>query len=197
LTAAIWIAIGFLAGSIPFGLIVARLFFKTDIRTQGSGNIGAANALRSLGAKAGAAVLILDALKGFLPIALAPAGLGPGVRAAIGFAAVAGHCFSPWLGGRGGKGVATALGAILALSPLTAACFVAVWLAVLAAAGFASLCSMTAAIVSAPLIYLFSGFPAYGIFGAAAALLIVWKHRENIERLRAGTESKLKLKRSA
>ncbi len=194
---AIWILIGFLAGSIPFGLIVARVFYKTDIRAQGSGNIGAANALRSLGAKAGAGVLILDALKGFLPVFFAPADIAPEIRAAIGFAAVLGHCFSPWLGGRGGKGVATAFGAIIGLSPITGACFAAVWLVALSIAGFASVSSMTATILSAPLLYFFTGVPAYGAFGALTALLIVWKHRENIARLRAGTESKLKLKRSS
>jgi glycerol-3-phosphate acyltransferase PlsY len=194
LAAALWTAAGFLAGSIPFGVIVSRAFFGRDIRASGSGNIGAANALRSLGAKGGAAVLILDALKGFIPVFFVPAELGPEVRAAVAFAAVAGHCYSPWLGGKGGKGVATLLGALFAYSWPAGLSFMLIWIAVFAIAGYASLSSLIAGVSAGAWFFVSAKTPYAGAFWFAAALVIVWKHRANIERLRDGTESKLTLK---
>ena len=115
--AALAIVGGFWVGAIPFGVLVGHLFFRRDIRTEGSGNIGAANALRILGKKGAALVLILDALKGMLPVvAVTLSGGTPAIAALAGGAAVLGHCFSPFLKGRGGKGVATSYGAIWALA---------------------------------------------------------------------------------
>ena len=105
---ALAVAAGFALGSIPFGVIVARAFYRRDIRAEGSGNIGAANALRTLGKKGAAGVLVLDALKGAIPVAvLTHLGAPTAIAALGGAAAVLGHCYSPLLGGRGGKGVAT------------------------------------------------------------------------------------------
>ncbi len=144
-----YLAFGFLVGSIPFGLVVSRLFFRRDLRESGSGNIGAANALRTLGRKAGVAVLLLDAFKGVVAVAAAgwlwfhiPIGMQfrgtivdviypPPVRPLMplaGAAAVLGHCYTPWLRLRGGKGVATFLGATLVLSGPAALAFCVAWL---------------------------------------------------------------------
>src|SRR5438067_970204 len=118
----------YLAGSAPFGLLVTRIASGKDVRTVGSGNIGATNVARAAGRAAALVTLLLDALKGFLPVLLAGRTLAePWAAAACGVAAVIGHCFPVWLRFRGGKGVATGLGVALALSPLAAACGAAVW----------------------------------------------------------------------
>jgi len=191
------VVLGFLIGSIPFGLIVGRLFYHTDIRGSGSGNIGAANALRTFG-KAGAfAVLVLDALKGFTPaeawlvaihwytVALVPAALG-------GLAALLGHCYSPWLHFRGGKGVATHLGVLFALSWPVGLLFIGVWALAALSTGYSSAGSLLATLVSAVALWFAAG-PAGLAYGVAAALVIFWRHRENIARLRAGTENSMSL----
>ncbi|MDQ2857484.1 MAG: glycerol-3-phosphate 1-O-acyltransferase PlsY [Candidatus Eremiobacteraeota bacterium] len=198
------LAFGFLAGSIPFGVLVGRTFFNTDIRASGSGNIGAANALRTMGKKAGAAILVLDALKGALAIAVASRlvtmSSDPQALACIplaGLAAVLGHCYTPWLRFRGGKGVATYLGALFALSWEAGAIFVLIWLAVVLRAEYASLGSMSAAILAGAAFMLLGGSARYGIgaamFAVGAAAVIVWQHRENIARLRAGGENRTSL----
>ncbi len=208
-----YLALAFALGSIPFGLFVGRVFFKADIRASGSGNIGAANALRTFGRKAGFAVLVLDALKGVAAVAAArhlvlhvpllftdvtgDAASGP-VWALVplaGLAAIAGHCYSPWLAFRGGKGVATFLGATLALSPVSALTFAGVWLGIVLPTGFASLGSMLGAVAAgAVLVRTGERFGGSGyVFALGSVLLIVWKHRENLGRLRAGTENRLSL----
>lgn len=184
------IAGSFFLGSIPFGIIVGRLFFRTDIRKTGSGNIGAANALRTLGKAGGAAVLLLDLSKGLIPTLVALR-LNEDLALIVAGAAIAGHCFSPWLGFRGGKGVATMLGALIALSWQSALISALVWLAVVRVTRYSSLASM-AACASAPMsLWLFTHSLAQSLFGAAAALFVVWKHRENIQRLREGRENTL------
>jgi len=221
-----WIAWGwpyvlfsFLVGSIPFGVIVGRLFFKTDIRTAGSGNIGAANALRTLGKTAGAAILVLDAFKGVVAVAVTARlalpvpiymVLAGGHQVPIdapppwslvplaGLAAVVGHCYSPWLTFKGGKGVATFLGACSALSWESGLTFVAIWLAVVLPTGLSSLGSLLAtALAGLILIVVGKNYGDSTIYFAFWSLvLIVWKHRENLARLRDGTENRtLLLKR--
>ncbi len=209
------LALSFLIGSIPWGVVVSRLFYKRDIRASGSGNIGAANALRTLGRKAGAAVLILDALKGVAAVLvcglLLSNSLGTGTHRAWNayaddswqFApahalfAVAGHCYTPWLRFGGGKGVATFLGAAFAMSWEAGLAFVACWLGIVLPTGIASAGSIFATCVAGGLIALqygglyHSALPGVSMFGVV--LLIVWKHRENIARLRAGTENRLQL----
>jgi glycerol-3-phosphate acyltransferase PlsY len=189
--AALAVAGGFAIGSIPFGVIVGRTFFRRDIRAEGSGNIGAANALRTLGKKGAAGVLVLDALKGAIPVAvLAHAGAPVSVAALGGGAAVLGHCYSPFLGGRGGKGVATSYGAIWALSWPAGAAFTLVWIAAIIAVGYASVASMLASAVMPFALWFMLGRAGL-IYGIAAALLIIYKHRENLARLRTGTENPL------
>ncbi|MBV8601500.1 MAG: glycerol-3-phosphate acyltransferase, partial [Candidatus Eremiobacteraeota bacterium] len=156
MTAAAAILFAFLCGSLPAGAWVARIFYRTDLRGAGSGNVGAANALRTLGRGAGAAVLFLDALKGFVPVLVARALGGDALALAAGFAAIAGHCYSPWLRFRGGKGVATELGVLFALSWPCALGFMLVWALALALTGFASVGSLVAtALTTIPLGFIF------------------------------------------
>ncbi|MEZ4369027.1 MAG: glycerol-3-phosphate acyltransferase [Kofleriaceae bacterium] len=183
-TAALVVALAGLAGSIPFGLLLARRR-GVDIRAQGSGNIGATNVTRVLGPRLGALVLVLDAGKGAGPIVLARhLGQAPSVIAVVGAAAILGHCFSPWLRLRGGKGVATALGVFVVLDPLLAALGGGVFVLVLAVtrvpalgslAGTATVAAGLAARAPTPL----------ALLGAGTLALLVYTHRGNLARLRA------------
>jgi len=195
----------FLIGSIPFGYLIGRFIYRTDIRTQGSGNIGAMNALRTLGRGGAIAVLLLDALKGFAPTLWALwffAGRldEPGIppieqtfAAIVAAGAVLGHCFSPWLRFKGGKGVATSFGAIFALSWPAGLVALCGWLAGAGLTRYSSAGSMLGSVLAPFAIWGFThSLPetAYGVF---AALLILFTHRENIGRLRAGTEGPIRL----
>ncbi|HEX5275915.1 MAG TPA: glycerol-3-phosphate 1-O-acyltransferase PlsY [Candidatus Rubrimentiphilum sp.] len=185
----------FLIGSIPFGYIIGVLFFKTDIRKSGSGNIGAMNALRTIGKGGAVAVLLLDALKGFLPPFLIVhfALLPPYGAAVAALAAVLGHCFSPWLGWKGGKGVATSFGAIFALSPAAGLVAIGGWVLGALITRYSSVGSMLGSVMAAAALWYFTRDPwltAYGIFAAA---FIVYTHRENIARLLAGGENPITL----
>jgi glycerol-3-phosphate acyltransferase PlsY len=188
--AAYVIAGSFLLGSIPFGVIVSRVFFHTDIREAGSGNIGAANALRTLGKIGGTAVLILDLLKGTIPTLLA-ARISPVLPTLAATAAILGHCFSPWLRLHGGKGVATMLGALIALSVPSAALCGLTWLLLVRITRYSSVASMAACAVASPALWFLTGDPDKALFGLGATLFILWKHRENIQRLREGCENRL------
>ena len=185
----------FFLGAIPFGIVVSRLFFRCDLRSEGSGNIGAANALRTLGKGGAVAVLVLDGLKGALPVIAGRALDGPTLAAVAAFAAIVGHCFSPFLNFRGGKGVATNFGAVIALAWPAGGIFAACWLAVVLATGYSSAGSLLAGIATAPALWVLAGTPG-GIYGLASALLIAFMHRGNIARLLAGTESTLPLFRT-
>jgi len=186
---------GFLCGSIPFGFLIGKLFYGIDIRKSGSGNIGAANALRTMGKAGAAVVLFLDAAKGFAPVfvvlhtlAMVPAG-----AAAVGCATVIGHVFSPWLGWRGGKGVATSIGVIIALSWIAGIICIGAWVVGAVGTGYSSVGSLAANIVAPLALWLVTrevAFAAYGIFAAA---FIPFTHRENIVRLRRGRENRLPL----
>ncbi|MEA2689025.1 MAG: acyl phosphate:glycerol-3-phosphate acyltransferase [Candidatus Eremiobacteraeota bacterium] len=186
------VVVAFAVGSIPFGVLVSRAFYGTDIRNAGSGNIGAANALRTLGKRGAIAVLALDALKGFAP-ALAAGALGGPVPAALAaFASVAGHCWSPFLGFKGGTGVATFLGATIALWWPAGIAFGIVWVAVVLACGYASAGSMLASLAMAPVLWF--GLGRIGlVYGLVSAVLIIYRHGENLDRLRHGTENRLSL----
>ena len=184
--------VAFFVGAVPFGVVVSRAFYGTDIRTSGSGNIGAANALRTLGKRGAIAVLVLDALKGFAPT-LAAGALGGLVPAALAaFASVLGHCWSPFLGFKGGKGVATLLGAVIALWWPAGIAFGIVWVAAAIACSYASVASMLAALAMAPVLWFGLG-PVGLAYGVVSALVIVYRHRENLDRLRTGTENRLSL----
>lgn len=184
------VVLAFLLGSLPMGVLVARLFFRTDIRKEGSGNIGAANAMRTLGRGAGALVLLLDALKGFGATFLAQDVGGLPLALIAGWAAMLGHCYSPWLRFKGGKGVATELGVLFALSWPAALVFVGVWAAVVLACGFASVGSLLASLSSIATLWLFvNGWAA--LYALLATVLVFWRHRENVERLLHGRENRL------
>ena len=183
----------FLLGSIPFGYIIGRLFYRTDLRTSGSGNIGAMNALRTLGKTGAVAVLLLDALKGAAPVLVALAS-SQELASLCAACAVLGHCFSPWLGWKGGKGVATAFGAIFALSWPAGILVVIAWvLGALVFTKYSSVGSMLANLVSPFALFAFSRSWAEAAFGVFAGLFIVWTHRENLARLRTGTENRISL----
>jgi len=177
------IALGFAAGSIPFGVLVSRRR-GVDIREHGSGNIGASNVTRVLGKGAGAVVLLLDAAKGALPT-LAAARLvdEPWAIVATGFAAIIGHCFSPFLRGRGGKGVATALGVFLALDPLFALGGMVVWGLVFAITRVPALGSLAAAFAIGAAFVVVRDQPPTTALAAATFALLVFTHRGNLARL--------------
>lgn len=194
MNAALTIVAAFLVGSIPSGVIVSRIFFRIDLREQGSGNIGAANALRTLGKLPAVAVLVLDILKGGIPTAFAAGSAGdvfPWLPAAAGAAAILGHVYSPWLGWRGGKGVATHLGVTIALAWPAAVAFCVVWLAAVMLTNYSSVGSLAGTLISAFLLWPLAGSWA-GAYGAFAFLLILFTHRGNVARLRAGTENPLR-----
>jgi acyl phosphate:glycerol-3-phosphate acyltransferase len=176
-------AAGYLLGSIPTGVIVARAR-GIDIREQGSGNIGATNVARTLGKKAGAMVLLIDALKGLLPV-LAAVHLvaDPWAHVATAAAAILGHVFPVWLRFRGGKGVATALGVFLGLSPIAAAIAVTVFLAVYVLFKIASVGSLLAGLALVGALWWQRAPLPYVYLGAAAWLLIVIRHQGNLRRL--------------
>ena len=187
-TAAIALLVGYLLGSIPFGLVLTRLTGKGDIRAIGSGNIGATNVLRT-GSKALAAfTLFLDALKGAVAVMLAQRFWPDAVQYAAAGALV-GHLFPVWLKFRGGKGVATFLGILVPLLPVAALVYALVWIGLLALLRISSVAGMAAA-VSAPLTAFFAGNGNFFML-LGFALLVIWRHHENIGRLLKGTEPKV------
>jgi glycerol-3-phosphate acyltransferase PlsY len=186
------VVVAFFVGAIPFGVLVSRAFYGTDIRSAGSGNIGAANALRTLGRRGAIAVLALDALKGFAPTLAAFALGGPITAALAAFAAIVGHCWSPFIGFRGGKGVATYFGALFALWWPAGLAFAAIWAVVVLTTGFSSVGSMLGAVAMGAILWLGLGWTGV-VYGVVSALLIIARHRENLDRLRHGTENRLSL----
>lgn len=174
---AVYVILGFLSGSVPYGVIIAQRF-DTDLRQHGSGNIGATNAARVLGRKVGAIVLILDAFKGAVPTLLA-GGTSDATIAATGFAAIVGHCFSPWLSFRGGKGVATALGVFLVIAPITTMIGVAAFAMFYVTTRVVAIGSLAAAATIAGRLVLLGDTPN-AILGVATLLLLVFTHRSNI-----------------
>ncbi len=185
----------YLIGAIPTGVILTKLAGGEDIRNAGSGNIGATNVYRVAGRKLGIITLVGDCLKGVIPLAIAIWGfhLSEMGVALVALAAFIGHCYPVYLGFKGGKGVATALGIFLILSPLSVLCVLGVFVLVLWRWRYISLASISAAAAIPLLILLFEGSAT--LFGATLliAALVIWKHRANIERLRAGTENKFKV----
>lgn len=193
------IAGGYLLGSIPFGVILTRLFGAGDLRQIGSGNIGATNVLRTGRKELAAATLILDGAKGAVAVLLArhfAPGLGDHAAMMAGAAAMIGHCYPVWLKFRGGKGVATLLGLALALAWPIGLVFAAVWLGAVLLLRISSFGGMLGA-VSAPVAALVFGYPVYAIGLAGLAVIVLWRHRENIARLRAGTEPRIGGKKEA
>ncbi len=181
--------VGYLLGSVPFGLILTRITGAGDLRSIGSGNIGATNVLRTGRKGLAAATLLLDMAKGYAAVWIA--GNLPGGDPAIGgLAAVIGHCFPVWLKFKGGKGVATLMGVALSLAWPIGAAYAGVWLGMLALTRISSLSGMSAA-VAAPISAWATGNVDYVPVLAALALLVIWLHRANIGRLRAGSEPRV------
>jgi acyl phosphate:glycerol-3-phosphate acyltransferase len=182
-------AFGYLCGSIPFGLILTKMFDAGDLRSIGSGNIGATNVLRTGRKDLAAATLLLDALKGTFAVIVAGQ-FGPGPAMAAGVGAFLGHIFPVWLKFRGGKGVATFLGVTIGLDWRAAIGFALVWLAVAFATRYSSLAALVASVATPILLVLF-GHPVFAAVSVALTCMLWWKHRENIGRLRAGSESRI------
>ena len=181
--------LGYGFGSIPFGLIFAKLAGKGDIRQQGSGNIGATNVLRTGSKGLAAATLLLDLLKGFVPVFLAKLWF-PEDMGWTALFAVIGHCFPVWLGFKGGKGVATNAGVAFGLMWPLGIVYAIAWLGMLAVTKISSLAGMVAVVVTAIAAY-FAGEPTFAKVMAIIAVLVLWLHRENIKRLMAGTEPRV------
>lgn len=188
------LVLGYLCGSVPFGIIVTRLAEAGDIRKVGSGNIGATNVLRTGRKGLAAATLLGDALKGTLAVVLArflfpvTGLLDIGIAAALG--AFIGHIYPVWLGFRGGKGVATFIGCLIGLNIWVALVFAATWLAIAYFTRYSSLAALVASVTS-PVMFLILGQGSATILILAMVLFLWWKHRDNIKRLRAGTEGKI------
>lgn len=185
----IWALPGYLLGSFPFGLLLTRMV-GVDIRTIGSGNIGTTNVLRTGNKGLAAATLLLDAGKGAAAVLLASSFAGAGAGMLAGLAAFAGHLWPVWLGFRGGKGVATLLGVALAAVPLAGLAALVTWLMGALLTRYSSVGGMAAAL-AAPLAALALGKSHSAATLGVMALLLIWKHRDNIGRLRAGTESRI------
>lgn len=183
------LAAGYLLGSIPFGLVLTRLAGKGDVRAVGSGNIGATNVLRAGGKGLAAATLVLDALKATAAVLIARQ-LWPGSEAFAAAGALIGHLYPVWLKFRGGKGVATYLGLLIPLFWPAALTYAAVWLAVLVLLRFSSVAGMIAAI-SAPIAAAALGQKSLFPMLLGFTFLVLWRHHENIARLRAGTEPRI------
>jgi len=182
----------YLLGSIPTGLLLAKAA-GVDIRSSGSGNIGATNVYRTLGRSVGILTLVGDCLKGVVPVVAAVyMGVSDTWVAAVGLAAFLGHVYTIFLGFKGGKGVATALGVFLAVSPAAVGSVLLVFVAVVWKWRYISLGSIAAALAMPGMVAVFDSRPAVVIMSVIIALLVVWKHRENIKRLQEGTESKFK-----
>ena len=185
--------LGYLLGSIPFGLVLSRIAGLGDIRHIGSGNIGATNVLRTGSKGLAALTLVLDVGKGAVAVALAQAWSPPAALVA-GLCVILGHMFPVWLGFRGGKGVATALGVLIALAWPVALVGAAVWLAIAFLSRYSSLAALIACVVSAA-VAPFLADRATALLIAAIALMIILRHHANIRRLIAGRESRLSFRK--
>lgn len=184
------LVLGYLLGSIPFGLILTRFAGLGDIRAIGSGNIGATNVLRTGNKKLAAATLIGDALKGTVAVLLAGHFWGAEAAILAGFGAFIGHIFSIWLGFKGGKGVATYLGVLIGLAWPIALLFAAVWIAIAYLTRYSSLAALVASLI-VPIVLLATGDMQKGLLFALLAFILFIKHRTNIVRLLGGTESRI------
>lgn len=186
------IGTAYLIGSIPTGLLLGKAY-GVDVRTEGSGNIGATNLYRTVGRKVGIITLISDCLKGLIPVLLVKLStLPPDLAAWVGLAAFCGHVFSVFLKFRGGKGVATALGVFLALAPLAVAIAVALFAVLMFLWRYVSLGSISAAAVMPLAVFFLGGSKTVTIVTLIIALIVIVRHRENIRRLLSGNESKFK-----
>jgi glycerol-3-phosphate acyltransferase PlsY len=185
--------LAYLAGSIPFGLVVGKLFYGVDVRRHGSGNVGTTNVFRVLGKKAGVAVLVCDMLKGYIPTAIASTLFDPWFAIFIAAAPVVGHIYSIFLKGKGGKGIATGAAVVLALVPLVFAIVLTVWLVLLLTTRYVSVASLVASFLVPVLTIALDEPLPYKIAGVLVAVIVWWAHRGNIQRLLAGEEHRVRL----
>lgn len=183
------LVLGYLLGSIPFGLILTRLAGLGDVRNIGSGNIGATNVLRTGSKKLAAATLLLDMFKGTAAVLIAGA-ISPQAAIIAGLGAFLGHIFPVWLKFKGGKGVATYLGVLLGLVWQVALIFAAIWLIIAYTTRYSSLSALIAAVVTPVILYVM-GYHAIALLFLVLTVIVFIKHRANIERLLAGTEGKI------
>lgn len=188
------ILISYLLGSIPTALVIGKVFYNTDIRNHGSGNLGGTNAGRVLGKKAGLAVSVLDVIKVFIPALVAKIYLGIDYATAIGMFGLLGHCYPIFAGFKGGKGVSSFIGIVFALDFLTGIIIVGIWKILKHVTNYVSVASMVTCF-SASFIFLFkykAGLAFYSLF--LGAVFIVYLHRTNIRGIIKGTENKVKIK---
>lgn len=183
------LALGYALGSIPFGLIFTRFAGLGDVRAIGSGNIGATNVLRTGRKGLAAATLLGDALKGTAAVLIAK-NLGEGPALAAGLGAFLGHLFPVWLGFKGGKGVATFIGVLLAFSPPALGIFAIIWLGLAFALKYSSLAALAAS-AATPVVLWALGAPAQALLFLLMGVLLWWKHAPNIRRLASGTEGRI------
>jgi len=190
-TPAVWLIASYLLGSIPSAYLAGRLARGIDLREHGSGNLGATNTFRVLGPRLAAGVMLLDMAKGFVPAAFFPqldGGAAWGWALAYGGAAILGHVYSIYLRFHGGKGVATAAGVFLALSPVAVGIAVAGWLAVLRIGRMVSLASIVAAAILVAVLILTEGRPEVLTLGILVAAFVIYSHRANVRRILRGEE---------
>jgi len=186
----LWAVIGYGLGSVPFGMILARAMGLGNLRDIGSGNIGATNVLRTGNKTAAALTLLLDAAKGAVAVLLARVFAGDVAAQVAAMAALLGHCYPVWLGFRGGKGVATFIGVWLALAWPVGLAICATWLAAVALSRISSMGALVAAAASTVWLVIL-GYGTTFVLGMALTVLVFWRHRENIRRIRAGAEPKI------
>ncbi len=186
----LWAAVGYLMGSVPFGMIVAWIMGLGNLRQIGSGNIGATNVLRTGNKLAAALTLLLDAAKGAVAVVLARSLAGEDAAQIAALCAFVGHCYPVWLGFKGGKGVATFLGLLLALDWRVGVACCLSWLVAALIWRVSSMAALFAAAVST--IWMVTlGYPQAFMLGVVLTLLVFWRHRANISRIRSGTEPKI------
>jgi acyl phosphate:glycerol-3-phosphate acyltransferase len=186
----VWIVAAYLLGSIAFGILVSKLFGLPDPRTVGSGNIGATNVARSGKKSAALLTLLGDVFKGWFPVWLAlQSGMLMWVVSAVGLAVFFGHLYPIYYRFKGGKGVATALGVMLAISPLLALAALVTWLLVFAVSRYSSLAAIAAAALAPVFAWFLLPYKDYVITVLVMSVFLIWRHRSNIQKLLAGTES--------
>ncbi len=181
---------GYLFGSVPFGMILTRIAGTEDLRSVGSGNIGATNVLRTGHKRLAAATLVGDMLKGTAAVLVAGSLWGPSAAMAAALGAFLGHLFPVWLKFHGGKGVATYIGVLLGLCWATALAFCAIWLLVAFTTRYSSLSALIASLLT-PLLLWWLGHPQLALLFAVLTMLLWFKHRDNIRRLSAGSEGRI------